>query len=436
MDQSNILIRSFGKVLDKVIKGESYEGLPPKYPDESLVSVPENALDTLDYDEYGQDETEPFIQNSLEKETQPVELFSRKEIRIPSGDDLNGVNVIGIYGDNKRILTPSFHLILARSSIVNFKYTKGVDKPYFYTKHREASAMMVLDDNIFNASYGLHTYNGLIESFQKDGVPMWDHIMYHNKDNKPYRFRYNHERSKKAPNSQSLGIAVKFQHILELASIHDIEFGDNSTTICIKEGSLFSNSTALSDIRNGLGELMKWKNKKRLFVAVSNKVSESRVLIKTLIEHFYLTEKWFPNSFLTENKLATFGTDFFLLKKLLIPGYRTPLIEFIEKTRAGAISSPHLQGLKPLTCYYHKRSRPYSFIRIEIPKFMWEINRELAEFAISVAIWQFELGVNRPLVLQTAAERCSLDHDRWIIEKQMHAVFKERNHNLIEYLSL
>jgi len=426
---------SFNGILNHLVDGEKYKDLPPKAPDTSSPSVSDTETNAAkNQDVFGNDEADGFFSEDDKGRTSLVEEdFIRKEVFLPDKEHLDGLNIIGIVGDNKRILTPSFHLILSRAAIVNFRYTRGYEKPYFYTKYRDATALMQLDSNIFESSYSIHTYNKLIDSI--NGSRILDHILYKNSENNPFLFRYNHERDKKAPSSQSLGLAVKFQHTLELASISDIDFNPDETLFCFKEGALFSNSVELNDIKDGLSKLLEWQNKKRIFIAVNTYVSQSRVLLNTLCSYPQLIEKFFPNQNITIGVVKSFGTDSLLLKKILAPGFRTPLIEYIEKTREGAISGENYKGLKPVTCYYHKRSRPYNFIRLEMPKFMWEQNKELAELAISVAIWQYELGGDKLLVLKTATERSNLEHDRTALEQQMKAVFEKKDLEFVEFLN-
>jgi hypothetical protein len=423
---------AFNNLLESLVEGKTYKGLPPRGPiDLSFASIENEQLEALNQDVWGQDETEP-IDNDSEKITKLMETSTPKIVKIPKENQLDGLNVIGITGDNKRILTTSFHLILSRASIVNFRYTKGFEKPYFYNKKRDASSLLVLDNNIFESSYGIHTYNELVND--PDG-PLLDHIS-KNSENKPFRFKYNHEKSKKAPSSQSLGLAVKFQHTQELACIDDIDFQQNGITVCLKQGPIFSNSTKLSDIRLGLQKLLSWKKKNRFYIGISSKVSESRVLIKTLLEHNHVIEEYFPNQNITEGVIKSFGTDSLLLKKILTPGTRTPMIEYIEKTREGALNTDALKGLKPVTCYYHKRSKPYGFVRVEMPKFMWEEDKEMAEFAVSIAVWQYELEGTMPLVIKAASDQSSLQHEKWVVEQQMKAAFEKKDLELIEFLNL
>lgn len=428
------LVNAFDGILENLVDGEIYKNLPPKGPID-LPSASNNELNALDEDIYGQNERENFLVENDYKITL-VENPIIKKVNIPTEQQLKELNVIGICGDNQRILTTSFHFILTRISIINFKYTKGFDKPYFYNRYKNSSAITLLDNNIFEAPFRLYTDTSLVNS--KENVPILDALL--KNDGKPFLFRYNYDLSKKAPSSQSLGLAVKLQHTMELASLNDIELINQGITICLKDGSMFSNSTPLSDIRNGLRKLLSWSGKKIIFVALSNKVSNSRVLINTLLDREDLIQEFFPNQGITTNIIKSFGTDTLLLKKILRPGYRTPLIEYIEKTRIAAIINKDpkiktgVEGLKPVTCYYQSRSKPYNFIRIEIPKFMWDEDRNLTLFAISVAIWQHELGITKPIVLQAAEDRCNLRHDKRVIEQQLQAAFDKKNLELIEFI--
>ncbi|WP_419700065.1 hypothetical protein [Mucilaginibacter sp. NFX135] len=426
---SKDILNAFDGILDNLVEGREYDALPPRGPsDLSFSSVSDEELKSLDQDIYGQDEEETIGLPVADDRIKLVESSPIKEVLLPTEDQLDGLNIIGICGSNNRLLTTSFHMILARSSVVNFKYTRGFEKPYFYTKNRDVSALLVLDNNIFNSAYTLHTYNELID---KTDSPIYDHLT--KCKGKPFIFKYNYEKFKKAPGSQSLGLAVKFQHSLELLSIEDIEVDNDSPLVCIKDGALFSNSSKPADIRNGLQKLFSWSNKKKTYIALSSKIAESRVLINALNKFPHLIEDYFPNQNITVGIINSFGTDSLLLKKILKPGFRTPLIEYIEITREPIIKQPGLEGLKPLTCYYHKRTKPYNFIRIEIPKFMWDENPAQIEFAISAAIWQYELGGDQPLVIKVAGERCTLDHEHWVIDQQMKAAFEKKNLGLIEF---
>ena len=89
-----------------------------------------------------------------------------------------------------------------------------------------------------------------------------------------------------------------------------------------------------SDIQEGLQNLLSWSKKNRFFVSVSNKIGDSKVFINTIKNgNEYLIEEYFKGQGITSSIIESFGTDVLLLRKILMPGYRTPLIQYIENTR-------------------------------------------------------------------------------------------------------
>lgn len=429
------IFESFNNLLEKLVDGSKYDSLPPRASDDDAAPfVNDQELDALDQDEFGERKRNDLDDDSEgNPDIKLVENVKRTKVSIPTDSDLAGVNIIGIAGDNKRVLTPSFHMILGRSSVVDFKYTKGYDKPYFYTKSRDISSILVIDRNIFEDEYKIYTYNDLAE---KDSAkfPLLNHIRKF--DGKPFRFKYNHETLMSSPNSHSLGLGVKLQHTLELDTINDIDVDNKDVIVCLKDGPYLSNSMVQSDATEGLQKLFSWSKKKRSFVAVSNRISDSRVLINTIKSgNEFLIEEYFKGQGVTTSVIESFGTDLLLLRKILPPGFRSPLVQYVEKTRSEIFRDKALDGLRPLTCYYHKFNRPYNFIRIEIPKFMWEEDQAFAEFSIATAIWQHELGGEMPLVLRAALDQADLSHERYVIEQQMKAAFEKKDLG-IEFLNI
>ncbi len=435
--QNKNIFESLSDVLNNLVDGEKYESLPPKATDDLDAPFASNEeLDALDQDDFGERKRNDIGNSSDSSIDIPiVETQKRIKVELPSSDELSGLNIIGISGDNQRILTPSFHIILSRYAMVDFKYTLGYEKPYFYNKQKDISSLLVIDANIFEEGHKIYTNNNLVEKGNRFALLP----AIRNYDGKPFRFKYKHDTLKSSPAAHSLGLGVKLQHTLELDSISDIDFQDKERVICIKDGPYLSNSMVPEDAKDGLKKLLSWSGKKRAFVAMSTKVSESRVLINTIKskrENEYLIDEYFKGQGITSSIIESFGTDILLLKKILLPGYRTPLIQYVEKTRASLFESPEYKGLAPLTCYYHKYNRPYNFIRIEIPKFIWDENKSMAEFAIRVAIWQYELGGTMPLVIKAASERANLSHEKRIIEQQMKAEFERKKLGLIEFLNI
>ena len=110
------------------------------------------------------------------------------------------------------------------------------------------------------------------------------------------------------------------------------------------------------------------------------------------------------------------STDSILLPRILKPGYRTPLMEAVPRSRQKVVEIE--KRLMPLTCYYLSWHQPHTYIRIEVPKFMWMNNKEKVEKAISIVAWQHELGHKAPLVQLASDLRCQLGYEKNILEKQ------------------
>ncbi len=434
MNKNNNFCSSFENLLNSLIEGEIYNQLPPRGTfDNDIAFISNEELDALDQDVYGEEKRNDINnkKNSHTIDIKVIENLKRINIQIPEINQLNGIDIIGISGDNSRIITPSFHLILARSAIVDFKYTKGYEKPYFYTKTRDISSVFIIDNNIFKDGYKAYTNNDL--ALENNRIALLNHIR--NFNGKPFRFAYKYDRIKSSPAAHSLGLGVKLQHTLELNTIEDIDFENKQTVVCIKDGPYISNSMVPSDIQEGLQNLLSWSKKNRFFVSVSNKIGDSKVFINTIKNgNEYLIEEYFKGQGITSSIIESFGTDVLLLRKILMPGYRTPLIQYIENTRMSYFADNIMKELIPLTCYYQKRTKPYNYLRIEIPFFMWKESEEMANFAISVAIWQYELGGDAPLVLKVANQRANLSHEQYIIEQQMRAVFEKKELNIIDFI--
>jgi len=87
--------------------------------------------------------------------------------------------------------------------------------------------------------------------------------------------------------------------------------------------------------------------------------------------------------------------------------------------------------LTPVACYYLSRNRPHTYIRLEMPIFMWERDREMANYAIKIAAWQHDLGHNAPHVMNVADRMCDISHERDILEKQTDAALWGRGLNFL-----
>lgn len=421
MDNLNVsLVNSFNGVLDNLIDGKTYSKLPPRGPREDVASLSEAELKARQLNENGEslardDNYDPKTHKNIaiDVETSMVP----KPVAIPSSDFLDGINVCGIDGSSQRVDKNSFYFILARAAIVNFKYTKGTEPPYFYRIQKDASAVTWIDGNIFQENIIEHTNNKFKSEKEGEGVDIIDYVKADN--SKPFLVRYDHTKSDKSPSSHAVGWAVKFQQALELLCLAEIDKSADKRTVCIKDGPLFSTSSSKSDNIEGLRPIVQWTN--QILICVSKSINDSKLFIETLCSYPELIEIYFPGDQITRDTILSTGTDSMLLQRILQPGFRTPLIKAVPLARLGVCNAAKdalYQDITPLHCYYRGKTQPQTFIRMEIPFFMWEQSQQAVLDAISVVAWQHELGGISPFIQQVADDLCQLTYEKELLEKQ------------------
>lgn len=406
---SNI-ITSFAGVLKSFVNGEEYKKSPPTGPPDNLPVLNANDLKSLQLTTYGEDLNDSAY--SYEKITL-IEDASPVEVTLPKVEDLTNINICGIDGSNQRVERSTFYFILARAAIVEFRYSTTNLKPYFYNKLIDASGVVWVDGNVFSPGIILQT-----EKLEKKD-PLLRKII--GNPGRPFLFKYTPDAIDKSPASQSLGWAVKLQQALELVCLRDIP--TNVETVCIKDGPLFSTSVSPLETIEGLNPIFQWNN--QVLIACSKRVKDSRLLVEAILGNVALRNHWFANQDITDDTLKQVSTDSILMPRILRPGFRTPLMEAVPRARKSVVEME--KRLMPLTCYYLSKHQPQTYIRIEIPKFMWERDRSRVERAISIVAWQHELGHKAPLVQLAADMRCQLAYEKTILEKQtLSILYKNR----------
>lgn len=435
MDSLNInLVDAFNGVLENLVDGEAYAKLPPRGP-RNLATLSEAEIEARKLNENGEsiakdDNYNPATHRNIAIDIEESNL--PKQIHLPSVDELDGINICGIDGSNQKVEKNSFFFILARAAIVNFKYTKGTEPPYFYTKKKDASAVTWVDGNIFNETVIEHTNNKLKK--QKQNEESVDIFQYVKQDStKPFMVGYDHTKSEKSPSGHALGWAVKFQQALELLCLADIDTDAAKKTVCIKDGPLYSTSSSKNDTVDGLRPIIQWTN--QVLVCVSKRINDSKLILETLCSFPDLLRIYFPGDEVTRENILSIGTDSLLLQRILKPGHRTPFIKAVPIARRGTCekATDELQkDFMPLCCYYRGKTRPQTFIRIEIPFFMWERNKKLVEDAIAIVAWQHELGGKAPYIQLVADDLCQLNYEKELLEKQTLAALSSKNLELAE----
>ncbi len=432
MDNLNVtLVESFEGVLNSLVDGASYSKMPPRGP-RDLVSLSEAELEAKRLNESGESALRDDNYNPKTHKNIFIDIEASmlpRQLTLPETNQIDGLNICGIDGSNQRIGMNSFYLILARAAIVNFKYTTGTEPPYFYRKHKDASAVTWVDGNVFTENVVEHTNNKLKTEKNEDGVNIIDYIDKGNEN--PFLVGYDHTKSDKSPSSHALGWAVKFQQALELLCLKEIK--TDRKTVCIKDGPLFSTSSSIHDTIEGLRPILTWTN--QVLVCVSKRINDSKLLLEALCSYPQLLQIYFPGDEISKDTILSIGTDSLLLQRILQPGHRTPLIKAVPIARKGVCDKAKDElsnDITPLHCYYRGKIRPQSFIRMEVPYFMWEENKDQVEEALAVVAWQHELGGNMPFIQSVADDLCQLNHEKELLEKQTLAALNLKQLELAE----
>lgn len=412
------LIESFAGILRSFNDGKTYKKKPPQGPPNEWPSISDEELKALNQTDNGEDRNEHMPYKVLDLLVD--DDYMPRRVEFPSIDVLSDLNIYGIDGSNQKIEKSAFYLILARAAIINFRYSVDGSKPYFTHKFKDASALMLVDQNVFDFDK-VNIHSKIIE-FGNDPEKKRIGRYLKNQAKEPLAFKYDITKTEKSPSSQALGIAVKIMQTLELISLGMVE--KNKKAICIKDGPLFSPSVSEKDTIEYLGVIHQWTD--QILISCSKRIRDSRLLIQALKEKINLREKWFPNDLIVEKTLDQIPSDSLILPRLLKPGERTPLFKAIPIARQPVVAEGSGDPkLTPLTCYYLSRTKPHTYLRLEIPLFFYEKNPAKVEEAISVVAWQHELGRIAPLIQVVADERCQLGSEKIIIQRQTEAALKD-----------
>lgn len=396
-------MRSLQDILACIRDFDEYKELPPRGPSQDLPSVPDFVLDALQETAYGANlDLTTYAYHTLAlAEDDPRPKF----ISLPTASLLDGCDIYAIDGSNQRADFAAFTYLMARAALVRFTYAKELTKSAFEVQHADLDGLLLIDGNLFE---GVHLFTRTVGS---DADSELLRLILDN-DDKPMLWRYNPDLSNKLPHAQALGIAVKMQQSLELSMLRDIP--REGRGLCIRDGPLFSTSVGPAETVEGLKPALRWKDRKLL--AISKRVNESTLLIEALLQKTELRDAWFPGQEITDSTLKALSTDELLLPRILRPGERTPLFEAVGRARRAIVDQE--PRLTPLATIYLSRHRPHTFIRIEIPKFIWEQSPEEAEDAISIAAWQHELGHSAPLIQRHADLQCQLQEQIQVAKHQ------------------
>jgi len=420
------VIQNFEDILQKCLKpGDEYKKSPPQGPPEEYGVVSDETLKSLDLTEHG----EIPQANRGSAYQRPLTLAPHEKpqpsfVELPDIEDLSDIHICGIDGSNQRVQRSPFQLILARAVAIAFRYSKAGETPYFKRKSIDSSAIVWIDGNIFD----FDSINLRTRKLPADCKNILDIV---GETQEPLLARYDRGEMKKSPASYSLGLAVQIQQTLELLLIKSVPT-NTAKMVCIKDGPLFSTSTFIGDTINGLQPVYSW-SEQQVLVACSKRVGGSTLLIESLLDEnigAVLKECWFPNQTLLDSTIQGLSSDAILIPRFLNPGHRTPLIQATPIARTEITKNN--AWLKPLSCYYMSRNRPYTYVRMEVPMLMWERNSDAVKKAISIVAWQHDLGHSAPLVQLEADRQCDLSAERGLLEVQTESNFAKNDLKFLE----
>ena len=128
---------------------------------------------------------------------------------------------------------------------------------------------------------------------------------------------------------------------------------------------------------------------------------------------------------MSSSVLKNMTSDALLLPRILKPGQRTPLVSAVGRARKNIVEED--AGLTPYTTIYLSKHKPHTFVRIEVPKIMWQRDERGVREAIETVAWQHELGHSAPLIQMEADARCQLQEEIALTKRQFSAGLTKRN---------
>ncbi|KAA3630597.1 MAG: hypothetical protein DWQ02_17815 [Bacteroidetes bacterium] len=419
-ENSISLIRTFQGVIESLNTREKYEASPPQGPPETWeVISTDDQFDELNLTTFGEDRMhdKPYVNLELLNK----EEVNPKKIEFPTAETISDLNICAIDGSNERVEKGAFFFILARAAIVNFRYSKEGLRPYFYQKLRDASAVTLADYNIFNydrlnisTEYNLEENENEIRRYLNNNLT------------EPLFINYQRNKNNKSPSSHAVGWGVKIMQTLELMSLKDVK--TDQKCVCIKDGPIFSPSVSAKDTIKLLKIIKTWED--QILVGCSKRIKDSRLLVQLLLKKGKLRKHWFENQNITDNTIRGISSDSIILPRILKPGERTPLIIGTPIARQKIVDPNSEQrgdsDFTPISCYYLSRTKPHTYLRLEIPYLFYNKNPHKVEEAISIVAWQHELGRIAPLVQILADKRCKLTSEKIILERQTEAALREK----------
>ena len=336
--------------------------------------------------------------------------LSPKPVRLPKPHHIAGNSIWSIDGSSKTLDYTAFHMMLARSALIEYQYTESPQPIHHDIKLYDCGAVCVVDGNIFSHELALFSSSTKGKKDRQDFS--WIPIV--NKTDEPIIVSYDPSALDKKPSMHAMGWCNKFMQTLELLAHFKIP--KDRKGIVIRDGPIFPIYASNIDIQRSLEFSLKWENK--LLICSSKRISESTLFLEYLMHpnSESALDFYFQNQQVTKSIIGKLPADYLLLQKILKPGQRTPFLEvFPHNQKAILEKNP---DLIPICTYYMRKRSPHTIIRLEFPKkYLEEEYRTELSFAISCVAWQHELGTKVPHIQEFADMQCQLQSEANVLRK-------------------
>ena len=392
-------------ILETISSADSYNKKPPIGPPEDRPTLTDEDLEKLQQTAYGQMLGKDYAYSSIKL----VGDIAPVDIEFPAPKSMYNKHIWGIDGSNKTLDYSAFQVMISRAALVEYRYSKYPLDSHHEITHLDNSGICMVDGNIFSSD--LHLYGKSTKGLQSKNDVSWIEVM--ENTNEPLIVSFDPNTSDKKPSSHASGWGIKFMQSLELMALSKVpkeKFG-----VVIRDGAMFPICATIKDTHKSLQDVLNWKQK--MMICSSKRINESTLFVEFLTnpnneEH---REYFFPNQNVSQSILNKLPADYILLPKILKPGQRTPFLEAIPRSRK-AITGKN-EDLTPVCCYYMRKRKPHTIIRLEFPRAYLDSDPIFLEWSLGCVAWQHELGTKVPQIQELADRRCQVTSEAELIQK-------------------
>ena len=415
-----MLVTELSNMLGTLSDAKSYNQKPPIGPPEDLPKLSDKDLEMAQRTAYGQVLGKEHAYSSLKL----VEDPSPVEVGIPEASSLENKSLWSIDGSNKILDYSAFQILLARAALVEYRYTKDPEPVHHGVDLLDRPGICMVDGNIFTDD--IHLLGESTKNIQNQSEISWIEVM--RDTDEPLIVSFDPSKSDKKPSSHASGWCIKFMQTLELMAL--MEVPSEKPGVVIRDGPMFPICATLNDTQKSLEQVLGWENK--MMICSSKRIQESTLFVEFLLnpQNYKIMEYYFPEQNISNSLMRKLPADHILLPKILNPGHRTPFLEAVPRSRI-AITKKNPE-LTPVCCYYMRKRKPHTIIRMEFPRKYLTSNPDLLEWSLKCVAWQHELGTKVPQVQEFADVQCQVNSEVDILQKIARSSLMQRGLQTLE----